>query len=210
MTENIQNIIFDLGGVIVDFAKDKWIDAFHSLGFSNFEEMMKDQDTKSVFNQFELGLISSEQFCKTIKYYCNPRTTEKEVEDAWNMLLAGIPRHRLSKLLSLRDHYVVYLVSNTNVLHWNHTKDNYFNYHGFTIKDYFESMFLSFEMNQKKPEAGIYHSILARTGIMPYNTLYLDDIEENCATAAKLGFKTHLVTPDEDWTELFPEPSVVY
>ena len=206
MFDNIQNLILDFGGVLVDLDRQGWIESFIKLGFNDFEEVFNDKGTNTVFKQFELGQISSEQFCKTLKHHCSAGTTDEQVAEAWNTLLTGIPRQRLRKLLSLRDRYVVYLLSNTNVLHWNHSAQTYFNYHGLTIDDYFEELFLSFQMNQMKPDPGIYHSIIARTGIMPFNTLYLDDMKENCDTAARLGFKTHLVTPDEDWTELFADP----
>ena len=210
MSDNIQNLILDFGGVLVDLDRKGWIEAFHKLGFDNFEEYFGSDDPKSVFKQFELGRISSEQFCKTVKHHCSAGTTDEQVAEAWNTLLTGIPRSRLRKLLALRDRYVVYLLSNTNVLHWNFSSASFFNYHGFTIDDYFEELFLSYQMNLLKPDPSIYHSIIARTGIMPFNTLYLDDLKENCETAARIGFNTHLVTPDEDWTDLFPDPDPSY
>ena len=167
MFDNIQNLILDFGGVLVDLDRQGWIESFTKLGFNDFEEIFNNNGTNAVFKQFELGQISSEQFCKTLKHHCSAGTTDEQVAEAWNTLLTGIPRQRLRKLLALRDRYVVYLLSNTNVLHWNHSTRTYFNYHGFTIDDYFEELFLSFQMNQMKPDPGIYHSIIARTGIMP-------------------------------------------
>ena len=138
MFDNIQNLILDFGGVLVDLDRKKCTEAFHKLGFNDFEEVFNNNDTNAVFKQFELGQISSEQFCKTLKHHCNTNTTDQQVAEAWNTMLTGIPRQRLRKLLALRDSYVVYLLSNTNVLHWNHSSANYFNYHGFSIDDYFE------------------------------------------------------------------------
>ena len=100
MFDNIQNLILDFGGVLVDLDRQGWIESFIKLGFNDFEEVFNDKGTNTVFKQFELGQISSEQFCKTLKHHCSAGTTDEQVAEAWNTLLTGIPRQRLRKLLS--------------------------------------------------------------------------------------------------------------
>ena len=47
--------------------------------------------------------------------------SDKQIDAAWNSFLVDIPTHKLDLLLKLREKYVVYLLSNTNEIHWKWT-----------------------------------------------------------------------------------------
>ena len=63
----IKNIIFDLGGVLLDIDFKKSIEAFEKLGIKNFEEMFSQFKTDELFEKLETGKLSEEEFYAAIK-----------------------------------------------------------------------------------------------------------------------------------------------
>ena len=106
---------------------------------------------QGIFMQHEKGLISSAQFRDSIRGQITQEVTDEQIDAAWNSFLVDIPRFKLDMLLKLREKYVVYLLSNTNEIHWKWACEHAFPYRGFRVEDYFEKMYLSYEMKMVKP-----------------------------------------------------------
>ncbi len=99
---------------------------------------------------------------------------------------------------------MVYLLSNTNALPWEWGCQHAIAYKGFSAEDYFEQVFLSYEMQLAKPNPAIYRQLLDETGIRPEETLFIDDSPENCSVAQTLfGISTYCPKAHEDWSHLF-------
>ena len=105
--------------------------------------------------------------------------------------------------MKLREKYVVYLLSNTNEIHWKWACENVFPYRGFRVEDYFEKIYLSFEMKMVKPDAEIFETVLADANIDPKETFFIDDSEANCLAAQALGISTYTPQANEDWSHIF-------
>lgn len=203
MEKGIKNVIFDFGGVLIDLDRQRCVDSFKAMGLEHADELIGNFAQQGMFMQLEKGLITSGQFRDNIREQSGNPLTDKQIDEAWNSFLIAIPSYKLDTLLALRGKYIVYLLSNTNQIHWEWSCKNAFPYKGFTEKDYFEETFLSYELKQAKPETGIFETILEQTGILPEETLFIDDSVANCLAAEKLGISTHCVKPSEDWTHLF-------
>lgn len=199
MDNNIKNLVFDFGGVIIDLDPPQCVEAFRKLGFSKAGELIGQYRQRGMFLDLEQGNISSEVFCQTIRHETQLAVTDEQIEQAWNCILVGIDPRKLRKLEELHHHYKLYLLSNTNILHWRATADMW---GGKSPRDYFDDLFLSFEMHESKPDEAILRSVVNRAGILPHETLLVDDSETNCAVARSLGWQTHCVQPGEDWTSL--------
>ena len=205
MDRKIKNIIFDFGGVLVDLDKSRCVEAFQRLGYPDVMAMVGKYQQYGVFASLEDGSISSEVFCDEIRHDAAATPTNSKIIEAWNMMLGVIPKYKLDALLKLRKYYMVYLLSNTNSIHWDYACKKLFPYHGFDVNDYFEEIFLSFKMKMVKPHPEIFLSVQNQTGIMASQTLLIDDCQANCDTAQNLGFSVYCPKDDEDWRCLFPE-----
>lgn len=128
--------------------------------------------------------------------------SDKQIDAAWNSFLVDIPTQKLDLLLKLREKYVVYLLSNTNQIHWEWTCAHLFPYRTFKVEDYLKNVPL-FEMKMAKPEPEIFKAIIEDAGIEPKETLFIDDSEMNCKTAQNLGISTYTAKAGEDWSHLF-------
>ncbi len=201
--KEIKNLIFDFGGVLIDLDRGRCVEHFARLGLERAEEMLGLYTKQDFFQQYEKGLIGSDAFRDEIRAKSGCPLTDAEIDDAWNSFLVGIPSYKLDTLLELRRHYRVCLLSNTNEIHWLWSCDNAFRYKGLGANDYFERIYLSYQMRMAKPDAGIFRRVLADAGMRAEETLLIDDSAENCRSAALLGLSTYTPKPHEDWRPLF-------
>ena len=203
MDKNIKNIVFDLGGVLIDLDFKSAINGLQKAGFTNVKEQLQAFDREGIFQKFELGEISADEFRASIRENSNVSLTDEEVDSLWNLMLLEIPREKLELILDLRSKYMVYLLSNTNKTHWDYTCQNAFNYHGFRVEDYFEETFLSFEMHLAKPDKAIFEKMLNDANLIAEETLFIDDSEANCKAAEEVGIHAHHYHIGDDLKEIF-------
>ncbi|HJD91605.1 MULTISPECIES: HAD family phosphatase [Bacteroides] len=203
--ERIRNIVFDLGGVLIDIDPERCVHRFEELGVKEAAKFMAAEDFKVIFQRFERGDIDANEFRSFIrsKNEVLKDVSDEDIDYAWNGMLIGIPRYKLDLLLELRSHYVVFLLSNTNSIHWQWALDNPFQYRGFRAEDFFEQEYLSFRLRTCKPEITIFERVLENANIEPHETLFIDDRPENTKAAETLGIKTYTPKANEDWSFLF-------
>ena len=203
MDKNIKNIVFDLGGVLIDLDFKSAINGLQKAGFTNVKEQLQAFDQNGIFQKFELGEISADEFRASIRENSNVSLTDEEVDSLWNLMLLEIPREKLELILDLRSKYMVYLLSNTNSIHWDYVCKNAFNYRGFRMDDYFEETFLSYEMHLAKPNKAIFEKMLNDANLLPEETLFIDDLEANCKAAEEVGIHAHHYHIGDDLSKIF-------
>lgn len=201
--KGIKNLLFDFGGVIINLDRQSCINNFKKLGLQNIEDLLNIYHQRGVFLQQEKGEITSAEFRNEIRGILKKDISDELIDNAWNSFLVDIPTYKLDLLLKLRKEYNVYLLSNTNEIHWKWSCRNAFPYRSFKVEDYFEKVYLSYELKLAKPEPEIFIAVLEDAGITPEETFFIDDSEENCKTAQKLGFSTYTPKAGENWSHLF-------
>ena len=199
MTDNIRNIIFDLGGVIVHLDAERCIKAFRQIGCGLVATYVEEHRTEDLFLDIELGHISTTDFCQQVRSMTGCDVADDRIVWAWNELLVSVDEEKKQRLLQLSYQYRLFLLSNTNEMHWLKCRDELLPYCHYDANDYFERIFLSYEMHRKKPDADIFCQTLHEAGIAPEETLFIDDSADNCRTAASLGIKTLHETSGNDW-----------
>lgn len=202
-SKGIRNLLIDFGGVLIDLDRQKCIDNFKKLGFENVEELLNIYHQQGLFLQFEKGLITPSDFRDGIRDMMKKDVSDRQIDSAWNSFLVEIPRYKLELLLKLREKYVVYLLSNTNLIHWKWACKNAFPYRTFQVENFFERTYLSFEMKMAKPDPSIFEHVISDAGIEASETLFIDDSLENCQVAQQLGINTYTPKTGEDWGHLF-------
>lgn len=203
MDKDIKAIIFDLGQVLINLEYDKLINAFHQLGATDVLGIWESTDLQKSLNGFELGNLTVEVFCDHIRKHLKQDTPDKQIINAWNKMLGDIPDYKLDTILDLRDKYRVFLLSNTNRLHWDYSCENHFSYKGHNVDDFFEKSYTSFELHMMKPDKAIYQFVLDDIKIHPKEVLFIDDRKDNCLSAANIGMNIYQARPLEDWRFLF-------
>ncbi len=189
----IKNLLFDLGGVIMDIRKENCVAAFEALGLRNAKEYFGDFSQKGPFYALERGDIGIDEFHDALRPELPEGVTDEQIDAAFTRFLIGIPPHRLAALEELRKTYKIYLLSNTNPIMWADFIKKDFTKAGRCREDYFDGMVVSFEANSLKPEEKIFRHTIEKLGIVPEETLFFDDGQVNLDGAAHLGFQTALV-----------------
>jgi FMN phosphatase YigB (HAD superfamily) len=197
--KTVKNIIFDLGGVLVGLDKDRCVKAFNDLGAHHISRYVEEHRSEDMFSDLEMGRIGASEFCNSVRQTTGCNADDGQICDAWNALLTGIDDKRKSALMELHRNHRLFLLSNTNIIHWNKCADDYFRYYSYGADDYFDHIFLSYEMHLVKPQRAIFAETLRQAGISAGETLFIDDSEDNCRTAQEMGIKTMHVTYMDEW-----------
>ena len=158
--KGIKNIIFDLGGVLVGLDKNRCVEAFRKIGADDIAYFVDEHRVESLFFDSEVGNISQAEFCQRVRELTKKDIPDKDIVWAWNELLTGIPDFKKECLLRLNNDYRLFLLSNTNVMHWTKCAQDFFPFHGWGVNDYFEQVFLSYEMHLIKPSEEIFKRVL--------------------------------------------------
>lgn len=204
--QNIKNIIFDFGGVLVDLDRQRCEKSFQAIGI-DLSPMLDDFHQHGVLADFESGEAKPPQFFEALRSLSNGHNpSDEQIWEAWQSFLVGVPSERLDMLIALKEHYRLMLLSNTNFIHWYRAQNDFFLYRGLTVEDLFEQIFLSFEMHLQKPQPAIFERVIEQTGIRPDETLFIDDSPANCKAADGLGIHTFCPSTPNDWIDLFHKP----
>ena len=194
--KDIKNIIFDLGGVIIDLERRMAVDALDGLGIKDASSLLGEYEQKGPFLMLEKGDISSSEIYDILLPQCKEGTTCNDIRDAFEQFLRQIPVERLRMLDKLRGKgYKLYVLSNTNPIMYNHWIDNAFRNDGKTINDYFDGIVTSFQERMCKPDPNIFLRVTERYGLNPDETLMLDDSEANVKAARSVGLQAKRIEP---------------
>lgn len=190
--EKIKNIIFDFGGVICNIDVTLTERAFQNLGLQRFDKKKAVTDTVGLFEQFETGRISPADFRDNIRSHFGLAQTDPVIDEAWNALLLDIPPERIKILEGLRKNYRIFLLSNSNKIHYDHYVNDFRVKFGFDDFDaLFEKAWFSFNIGLKKPDPAIFRYVLHHCGLQPDETLFIDDTLVHVESAQRTGLNAH-------------------
>ncbi len=200
---NIKNIIFDLGGVLLNVDYNKTTAAFQKLGVQHFDEFFSQFRSNELFEKLETGNISEEHFYNEIQQYCFPGTTVNQMEDAWNAMLLDFRTNSLNYVSSLKGRYNLFLLSNTNSIHLRAFEKIFAEATGqLSLDVYFTKSYYSNIIQKRKPYKETYHFVLQDAGLTASETLFIDDSVNNIEAAKETGILTHLLLPTEKIEDL--------
>jgi len=185
----IKGIVLDLGGVVLDIDYNRTLQAFEMYGirFTNHNAFT---GANELFNQFDCGLIGPDNFRNNFNQMFGVTLNANEFDTAWNALLLDWDMERLKLVERLKQHFKVFLLSNTNAIHFEHYNSLLKSVTGKELKDYFHKVYLSFELGLRKPQVEIFRKVLDENGLLPGNALLIDDTQEHVNSAAGIGIKT--------------------
>lgn len=186
----IKNIIFDLGGVILDIDFNKAQEAFEKLGVTNFAQYFDVGHAASFFREHESGSMNDEDFLSSLQKLAANSLEPERVQAAWNALLISFPPERIEFLKKLKTKYRLFLLSNTNGIHVNAFEKMYSNaFPDEVFTDLFEKIYYSHQVKMRKPNKEIYEYVLKDKQLKPDETLFVDDALVNVEAARKAGIE---------------------
>ena len=202
---SIDNLVFDMGGILIPITMERCFHAFRALGFKDIANYVNAYYKDGLFQELELGNISADVFCDNVLKHCQPGTTHQDILQAWNAFIEPIPERKLATILQLRNHYRIFLLSNTNIIHWQFELETAFCRNGRSIHDLFENTYLSFERHSTKPDPQMFEELIDETHVDPAKTLFMDDAQLNCDAAEKCGMQSFFDPTANQWETLFAQ-----
>jgi putative hydrolase of the HAD superfamily len=199
---HIKNIIFDLGGVIVEIHYKETIEAFKNIGFQDFENIYSLIKHNRLFDMLETGKIPAQAFRNELRKFRN-HLTDEQIDNAWNTMIGNMPSTHLPLLRSVKKEYKTYLLSNTNAIHIDYFiryLDKKFGYNA--LADMFDKAYFSHEIGERKPDRQAYETVINDAGLIPNETLFIDDLRINIEGARNVGLLAYHLE-NESITDLF-------
>ncbi|MBR3559356.1 MAG: HAD family phosphatase [Bacteroidales bacterium] len=200
ITDGITHIALDMGGVVLHIDHEQAVARFEEIGVADARRFLNPYHQQGIFGQLEGGLIDSVTFVDELSRFVGKELTYEQCRYAWLGYLGGIPERNLSALRRLRrEGFRICLLSNTNPFFFEWAESGAFDGCGHSIRDYFDSLYVSFRCRMLKPTREIYEYVLRCEEIRPEQLLFVDDSERNTEAAAQLGIRTLHVETNGDW-----------
>jgi putative hydrolase of the HAD superfamily len=197
ISSSVKNIIFDLGGVIINIDYRLVLESFSRLSQKSPALILQQIKDTGILFKYDTGEYTDAMFRQAMNQILGASLTDSQVDEAWNAMLLDIPQDRIDLLLSLRKQYKLYLFSNTNNIHIQAV--NHILKHSTGIEqldNLFDKIYYSFLINHRKPAASSFAFVLQDSGLLPEETLFIDDRLDNIMGAKQLGILTvHIQAP---------------
>ena len=202
--KNIKNIIFDLGGVILNVDYLKTIEAFKQIGIIDYDKIYTQNHQNELFNKIEKGTISMQGFRNEIRKLSVNNITDDQIDEAWNSMVLDFPPERFDLLKELKNHFNCYLLSNTNEIHFIfYTNLLYKTFKIKNLSELFLKEYYSHIIGMRKPDIKFYELVLNENQLIPSETLFIDDTAINIEIADKTGINTYLLQKNETICKIF-------
>ena len=187
-----------MGGVLVDVQRARAIRNFKAIGVSDADKLIDMYYHKGLFFNFENGDIDTAGFCRLLSEYAGKPIPREDIENAWRSIIDPPPAYKLEYLQQLRKKYKLYLLTNNNpiIIDWASSPD--YTSSG-SLSSYFDKMYISYQMKCMKPDLKIFRMLIEDAGIIPAETLFIDDGECNIQAAKKSGMAVYLAQNASDW-----------
>jgi glucose-1-phosphatase len=194
-----KNILFDLGNVILDLNTTLMLERMERLlgiPYDVYNETMPD-----CFHEFERGDITEDQFVMALKKVTNKNFDLHAFRLAWNSILLNIPKSRIELLVKLKLNYNLFLISNTNETHLSALGNETLE----ILELIFNHCYYSCRIGRRKPDREAFEFVMQDAGILPEETIFIDDGWMHVEGARKLGIKSYLHNPHHDLSYLIKE-----
>lgn len=191
---DIDAIIFDLGGVIINIRYETTIEMFSQLAGFDVSRLYTQRNQIELFDRYETGQLSSSDFRKGLRQLLNlSDISDETLDSAWNAMLLDIPKSRIEWLKQAGQQKRLFLLSNTNEIH-KVAFDAIF-YDTFSpsmqqLDELFERAYFSHLMGDRKPNASIFETIIAQQSLDASRTLFIDDSIQHIEGAKTVGLQT--------------------
>lgn len=175
-------LVFDMGHVFVDFDWNEVCQGFCRISGKNRDEL-KDVMSYLATLGYESGKINTAGFLSELNQCLGTSMNLEEFTALW---VASFHENQEMALLlaKLKAQRPLYLLSNTNEIHYEYLQSTY------NVARHFQELILSYKVGSSKPEPDIYQEVLKRSGLNADECLFVDDLDANVRAAQQLGIRT--------------------
>ena len=184
----IELVIFDLGRVLVDFDFKQVVRNLRAHT-SLTEEQIYDYFAKTpLWDRFERGQIDPPHFFAQLEKDLALKDLSFDAFSAlWSSIFTEMPES-VAILSELRGRYKLAMLSNVNVMHWEHIRSKH------AFMDWFDHPIASYAVGHRKPDEEIFRIVLRTAGVSAQKAVFIDDIESHIHAAKAAGIRAYQFT----------------
>lgn len=188
---SIKLITFDLGNVLIKVDHLKFCQRLALLAQVTADEVFDYVFTGPLEPCYDTGKLTTQEFYQHIVAHFNVSLEFERFAHWWNSLFSPMPE-MAAVVARLAKSYPLFLLSNTNALHFEYIQANY------PVVANFSQFILSYQVGSRKPERGIYEHLILKSGLPPENILFIDDKMIFVAAAREQGILAWQFTSGQD------------
>ncbi len=202
----ITTVISDLGNVLLHCDSGLAHERMGRLAGKTPAEIRKIIYTDELEHALNKGMITPQQYYERCRQALGLKCGYRRFVDAWVDIFTP-NEDVISGLRKLKDRYRLALLSNINVLHFEHVEQKFPDVVG--VSGLFDLRFLSYKLKMRKPEPGIFVAALHGLQEKPEACLFIDDKQKNVDVAKSLGMRAETYLPHTDFEALLRQHGVL-
>ena len=200
--KKVKALLFDLGGVIVDLDYKKTASAFENIGLKNAEKAYSQFNQTNLFNDFETGHISGEEFLAEVRKKIITQVSSSEITKAWNSMILGFQQAKLKEIIKLSEKVPCYLLSNTNEIHLSYI-EQLLQEMGFKhFLNVFKSCYFSHQIRKRKPHKETFEWVLHQMNYDAQDVLFIEDSPQHIKGAKSAKLNTFYFKKDSNLSDV--------
>jgi glucose-1-phosphatase len=186
----IAAIAFDLGNVLVKVEHLRFCRRLAELVGRTPQEVYADVFQSGLEPGYDTGRLSSRKFHRSLQDHFGVDLPYSRFSKWWTEIFD--PLEDMEEVVAhLARHYPLYMLSNTNELHFRYIQKNFA-----ALLNSFRAFILSYRVGSRKPEGEIFQALIRKAGLPPGQILYTDDKEDFVAAARTQGLTAwHFTSP---------------
>lgn len=179
---NVDALLFDFGGVIVDIDFDRAVAAWAEASGVPAHSLARRFTHDAFYQALEVGEIDGATYFAALRRTLGVALSDAQLLDGWNAIF-GAPLPGIDDLLSaLAPQVPLYVFSNTNPMHHAYWSARYRD----TLRP-FSAVFCSCDLGARKPAPDAFRRVAERIGVPLARIAFFDDLAENVAGARTAG-----------------------
>ena len=180
----IKNIIFDMGGVLIDYNPEKTL--YGMFDKETADILLKEIFRNPVWSDKDRGIIAPAEIMQNAKSNIPEEVFEKVCEMVDNFYPYMPPFEKMYGLVeTLKSKgFGIYLLSNAS-------PDFHERRSGIPALSLFDGVIISADYKLLKPEKEIYEKLYETFSLKPEECFFIDDVQANIEGAAATGMQGH-------------------
>ena len=194
----IKNIIFDIGGIILEWGNNPLIELLNKTDYE-VNKICKIIYGDSRFKECILGNLSQFEYMKQLMNE-NPKYSDdikKILSKEYQEKVLPIIKENLEKISELKNKgYKIYFLSNITDVSYNYLKDK------LNILNMVDGGIYSCKEHIKKPDKKIFDALIKSFDLNKEETIFFDDSQRNVKAGNEYGIKSYIFNSIKDITVL--------
>jgi len=187
MRNNIDWVVFDLGGVVVKLNIDGALEELARRGETDKNLIIsflsaRDESGFSLDEKLQLGLLEIDEYAAFLNQALRRRLTREEIIDLRLLVIEGEDDEVLEIIRVLSKQRKVGCFSNTHAIHWDHMLANY---RSFKL---FHRAVASHLIRAAKPDPKAFAIACREFNAAPAELLFIDDSPANVEASRAAGW----------------------